>query len=203
MNVMYIIVIIIPLIFLLWANMSSAYFPENKKEKQNLRKYVKYKGICYGVLILFTVVYDYFIKENDSPTLFVTLCIACFEMCQCIVQAKADEYNNRVMEEMKYNKEASEENIVIQGDHLKKFAIQKIALLYEHVQSDYFTQPIYEELKDYFKYYSSANAFLNMVKNFINIPKKYSKEELERELNSCIDNIVCYEIQIVKMPEKW
>ena len=69
MNVMYIILIIIPLIFLLWANMSSAYFPENRKEKQNLRKYVKYKGICYGVLILFTVVYDYFI--NMDYTLYV------------------------------------------------------------------------------------------------------------------------------------
>lgn len=57
MNVMYIIVIIIPLIFLLWANMSSAYFPENKKEKQNLRKYVKYNScidniVCYEIQIV-------------------------------------------------------------------------------------------------------------------------------------------------------
>ena len=44
------------------------------------------------------------IVKNYIFTLFVTLCIACFEMCQCIVQAKADKYNNKIMEEMECNK---------------------------------------------------------------------------------------------------
>ena len=203
MNVVYVILTVIPLIFILWGNMSSAYFPEDKREKETLRKYTECKGICYGVLILFTILYDCFIKENNSPTLFVTLCIACFEMCQCIVQAKADKYNNKIMEEMECNKKINEKNMVIQSDHLKKFAIQKIGLLYENVQSDYFTQPIYEELKDYFKYYSSANVFMNTVENFIQNPKEYSKEELEKTLDSCIDDITCFETEIVKIPEKW
>ena len=76
-------------------------------------------------------------------------------------------------------------------------------MLYENVQSDYFTQPIYEELKDYFKYYSSANVFMNTVENFIQNPKEYSKEELEKTLDSCIDDITCFETEIVKIPEKW
>ena len=124
-------------------------------------------------------------------------------MCQCIVQAKADKYNNKIMEEMECNRKINEENTVIQSNHLKKFAIQKVGLLYENVQSDYFTQPIYEELKDYFKYYPSANAFMDIVKNFIQNPKAYSKEELEKALDSCIADIIFFETEIVKIPEKW
>lgn len=203
MNKIYIVLFIIPFIFVLWMYMSSAFFPEDKKARQDLRRYGKYKGILYGVLILFTIVYDCVIEGNNSPTVFVTLCISSFEMCQCIVQAKADEYIDKVMEEMECNKEGNEKNIVIQGDRLKKFAIQKIDLLYKNAKSNYFTQPVYEELKDYFKYYPSANNFMDAVENFIKNPEKYSKEELEKELDSCIDDIVCFENEIVKVPLEW
>lgn len=203
MNVIYIVLFIIPLIFILWIYMSLAFFPEDRKARQDLRRYGKYKGILYGVLILFTIVYECVIEGNKSPTVFVTLCISSFEMCQCIVQAKADEYIDKVMEEMEYNKEKNEKNIIIQGKHLKKFATYKIDLLYKNAESDYFTQSIYEELKDYFKYYPSANNFMNIVENFIKNPEEYSKEELERELDSCISDIVCFENEIIRVPLKW
>ena len=45
MNVVYVILTVIPLIFILWGNMSSAYFPEDKREKENLRKYTECKVI--------------------------------------------------------------------------------------------------------------------------------------------------------------
>lgn len=58
--------------------MSSAYFPEDKREKENLRKYTECKMELLWSVVLFTIFYDCFIKENNSPTLFVTLMYSLF-----------------------------------------------------------------------------------------------------------------------------
>lgn len=181
--------------------MGYKFYPKDKRATEELRKYAKFKCFIYFIVIILTAFYEFSLTEGVPVLVILETLLVIFDMIETYSDIKIDQYDEKTDEIIANAREKGRHTHLLRWKHLQDFLNVQMSSFCNHLESDYYTQPAYEIMYDYLKYYPSARGLLEKLHTIAYEDfRAFTKEQLYDAYDACMNDIQYDENNIVKSP---
>lgn len=173
-------------------------WPSDSASREKTRKYLIAKGVAYLILAAVSIVYDFIIHHNYSPSILLTICIAIFESFQILIQEKAMQMQ-REAEAVEKAYQEQNNSFLKNIELLFCYCSTQLIVMKEAHETIEARQLAYEKVSDYLKYYYCANHFLDLFSKYVDGKGNY--DDIDAALCELKVDMEMYVTEIVKTPE--